>query len=421
MAIGRRPSILSCLTAAASLCISNSRSSVTAFTTTTTRTTNSLARNFGGDVAFIPRCSSVLYMSTSSSSTAEEEAAIENGISRIETLRTILSKYGAPGSEGCLLGGDDVDDDAIVPVTDYSDPDLLNLHPHLYPLARSTKSGNYICALRRAYADDADYESSSDAPWPIVEAKLNAPGMKLLALNSEHLMRRIACEADDSGNGEEIVAIYNKGLGEGTLNDLGLDTPYESGDVAKLGYGAAKYALLRVGPFPDLYEQMSQQHVSRGDESSSLIAAEAANGKFPGFGSTFASYAKLLSSLPNRDEETKDAARMCLRLPLPSMGLTEEEFAEISRLAVLADEDDSTEEAIAKMQIFYEKIRKHEEEQNSGDDAGKTPEQVAIDDGNYLLDTTSLTGSKWSEVRPQLAEIYLAAGKEDMAKFVNPN
>jgi hypothetical protein len=49
-------------------------------------------------------------------------------------------------------------------------------------------------------------------------------------------MRRIACEADDSGTGEEIVAIYNKGLGQGKLPDAGLDEPYEPGSVAKLGY-----------------------------------------------------------------------------------------------------------------------------------------------------------------------------------------
>jgi hypothetical protein len=48
-------------------------------------------------------------------------------------------------------------------------------------------------------------------------------------------MRRIACEADDSGTGEEIVAIYNEGLGQGKLPDAGLDEPYEPGSVAKLG------------------------------------------------------------------------------------------------------------------------------------------------------------------------------------------
>ena len=67
--------------------------------------------------------------------------------------------------------------------------------PHLLPLAKSESSGNVVCALRRAYADDADYDSLSlAAPWPIVESTVGTPGMRLLSLNSEHLMRRIASE-----------------------------------------------------------------------------------------------------------------------------------------------------------------------------------------------------------------------------------
>ena len=54
-----------------------------------------------------------------------------------------------------------------------------------------------------------------------------------------------------------------------------MDTPYEMGSVEQLGYGLDKYVLLRVGPFPDLYETMSNQHLSKGDNKSSLIAAEA--------------------------------------------------------------------------------------------------------------------------------------------------
>lgn len=357
-------------------------------------------------------------------STATDEA-IAKGVSRIDTLRTLLSKHGAPGSRGCS------DPNDLVPVGngDRTETELVNslvgggelsaLHPHLYPIARSKKSGNFVCALRRAYADDAEYESSSNSPWPIVEAKLNGPGMKLLALNSEHLMRRIACEADDAGEGDEVIHTYNEGLGQGMLRESGLDSPYEAGSVAKLGYGVEKYALLRVGPFPDLYESMAYQHSAKGDEASSLIAAETANGKFTGFGSTFAFYAKLLSTFPNREEESKDAARVCLRLPIPSAGLEEADLAEISRLAGFADEEDSTTEAIAKMQVMYEKVRKHEQEDEQAS-GGKTPEQVAIDEANYLLDTVALTGGKWDEIRPKLGVIYSSAGRTDMAKFVCP-
>jgi hypothetical protein len=172
-------------------------------------------------------------------------ADVNTGVSRVETLQTFLSKHGAPGSKECTEK-DDLEP-VFVASEDAETPQLIselmgideyvNLHPHLYPLARSKKSGNLICALRRAYADDANegYENSSSAPWPIVEAKLGGPGMRLLALNSEHLMHRIVCECDFSGEGKDLIDIYNEGLGKSSIQAKGLDQPYEPGSVEKLG------------------------------------------------------------------------------------------------------------------------------------------------------------------------------------------
>jgi hypothetical protein len=302
-----------------------------------------------------------------------------------------------------------------------SDAELSNLHPHLFPIAKSTKTGNYICALRRAYADDASYESSTDAPWPIVESKAGAPGMQLLALNSEHLMRRIACESDFQGDGDSLVRIYNDGLGKGLMSEKALDAVYEAGSAESLGYGVDKYILLRVGPFPDLYERMAAQHAARGDEQSALIAAEANNSKFTGFASTFKHQAKLLSSFSNRDDESRDAARMCLRLPIASIGMTKKDLREVAELAQLVDESASDEEALSALSALYEKIREHDREEDASSTTGMTKEQAAIEDANYLLDTVALTGEgNWSKIRPKLGEIYSTAGRDDMADFVDP-
>ena len=187
--------------------------------------------------------SNFLRLFASSSSTFD----VKSGVSRMETLQTLLSKHGAPGSTGCSEADDlepvfvehsDVDMDetpeliaSIMGLDEY-----LNLHPHLYPLARSKKTGHLICALRRSFGEDnGAYETGANAPWPIVEAKLGGRGMKLLALNSEHLMRRIACECDLAGENEDLVSLYNEGLGQSLINDKNLDTPYEAGSVAKLG------------------------------------------------------------------------------------------------------------------------------------------------------------------------------------------
>lgn len=133
-------------------------------------------------------------------------------------------------------------------------------------------------------------------------------------------------------------------------------------------------------------------------------------------------YSRLLDSLPNRSEERRDAARICLRMPLPSIGLATDEFREAAVLGEIANKNDSDAEVFAKLKDMYEKYRDHEN--NDDPRAGNndmTPEQKAIDEANYIIDTTALTGSNWAKVRPQIADIYKAVGRIDMANFVCPS
>jgi hypothetical protein len=186
-------------------------------------------------------------------------------------------------------------------------------------------------------------------------------------------------------------------------------------------YGVDKFVLLRVGPFPDIYESLAWGHAKKGDESSALISAEACNNKLSGFASTFRFYSKLLSTFANRKEEVRDAARMCLRMPLPSIGLTIDDFREVAILAEIADPSDSDETVMAKIQVMYEKLREHETDgpRSSGSN-DMTPEQMALDKANYLLDRTALTGANWSEIRSKLSDIYKSVYRDDLADFVNP-
>lgn len=358
------------------------------------------------------------YMSSSSSTSSSSTS----GISRLDTLHTLLNKVGAPGSVVCNAPND------LEANTNFN----ASLHPHLVPIAQSKSNpDHFICALRRCYADDAMYESSTKAPWPIVEAKVNGPGYKLLSLNSEQLMRRIAAMADHeekdgsiSEPEEEIINLYNDGLGEGKgLVDAAFDNKYDVGSVSQLGYGTSKYILLRVGPFPDLYEEMSFNHQKRGDESSSLIAAEAANGKFTGFASTFKFYAEMLSTYDNREDETRDAARVCLRMALPSIGASTDDFDKVTQLAGLSEEGDDHATSMKKMEAMYEKIKKHEEEDEQNK-ANMTPEQTAIEAANEILDRMVFVADEdrdWSSVRAELSGIYANAGIDDMAEFINPS
>ena len=337
-------------------------------------------------------------------------------------LQTLLEKHWAPGSASCGKGGGDLQPVAtaletpeLVQSLTGPDPELQNLHPYLMPIAKSTTSPDlFICAYRNPFVEESDKKH----PWPIVEARLNGPGMRLLALNSEHLMRRIACEADAAGD-TELIQIYNEGLGQGAVIDATLDVPYEAGAVEKLGYGVDKYVLLRVGAFADLYQSMAQQHAARGDEQSSLISAEAANGKLAGFGSNFLYYSQLLASFPNRGEESRDAARMCLRLPLPTIGLDLEQFRAVAVLSLAADESDTVDQALPKLAALYEKMREVESEENTGQADGKTLEQMAIDEANGMLDRAVLKKQSWGEVRPAVAAKFREAGRDDFARFVD--
>jgi hypothetical protein len=107
-------------------------------------------------------------------------------------------------------------------------------------------------------------------------------------------------------------------------------------------------------------------------------------------------------------------------MPLPSIGLDVKAFRDVGIFGQLAEESDSDEEIFAKLQIMYEKMRDHENEDPRSGNNGMTPEQRAIDDANYLIDTAALTGANWSEIRPKLAEIYRSVGRDDIATFVNP-
>ena len=302
---------------------------------------------------------------------------------------------------------------------------LANLHPYLFPIAQSRATGNLICGYRNPMTEESD----KGHPWPIVESRIGAPGMQLLSLSSEHLMRRIVCEVDFGGTDpDNLIQLYNEGLGRAGSGassgagagggSLGHDAPYQPGAVAQLGYGVDKYVLLKVGPFPDLYQNMARQHFAKGDEQSALIAAEAANGKLHGFASTFRFYARLLSSLPNRHEEARDAARMCLRLPLPTIGLTAADVEEVAVLGRMCEPtDDPHHAAMAKLKEMYDLLKQMEQE--DAHSSGKTREQQVIDDATDLLNEALLAGEEWRSTRPKLVEMYRSIGREDMASFID--
>lgn len=186
-------------------------------------------------------------------------------------------------------------------------------------------------------------------------------------------------------------------------------------------YGVHKYVLLRVGPFTDIYENLALAHAEKGDEQASLISAEASSKRHSGFASTLLFYSKLLTRFKNREEESRDAARMCLRVPLSSIGMSMEDFRDVAVLGKLADASAPMEEAIAKLSGMYEKIREHEQQDDpQAGGSSKPPEEIALAEANHLLDCVALSGGNWEDSRSRLAELYKSVGYNEMADFVNP-
>jgi hypothetical protein len=109
---------------------------------------------------------------------------------------------------------------------------------------------------------------------------------------------------------------------------------------------------------------------------------------------------------------------MCLRLPLPTIGLTWDEFKEVAVIGEIADESDPMDVVLDKLKAMYLKIREAETEQDDPNQS-KSPEQVAIIYTNKLIDLTVLERKSWSSIRQELADRFRAVGRNDLANFID--
>lgn len=71
--------------------------------------------------------------------------------------------------------------------------------------------------------------------------------------------------------------------------------------------GLGGYLLLRVGPFPDVYELLAAEHLSKGNPQSALVAGEKARSVFAEWGHTHAAHASLLGAIAGYELEARDA------------------------------------------------------------------------------------------------------------------
>ena len=362
-----------------------------------------------------------LYSSSSSPS-------VHVGISRKSTLQTMLQQCsripGIPSTSTSSTWEPIAVPELIQALTDDTTWDL---HPYLVPLAVQSNADNkaYVCALRNPSEELTSSLSSKRADWPLVYATTQQHGYQWLALNAEQLMHRLVIvhetvqDDDDSMiRAQTLLSLYNDGA----------TTPYTAGAAQQFPYGPDKYTLLKVGPFTDLYQTVAWSHWSdRNDEASALIAAETCQAKCSapmGHHSLF--YAQLLSQCPNRAEEARDAARMCLRLPLSTMVDTKLPSIEtapswqdaVVKLGQLTSNEHTESRDIIKE--WYFKIKQSESSQQQQDD-DKSPQQRAVERANDLLDLSVLEETPYRQVREAVAECLREAELWEMADGIYPS
>eukprot|EP00257_Ricinus_communis_P016280 XP_015574415.1 uncharacterized protein LOC8288175 isoform X2 [Ricinus communis] len=236
----------------------------------------------------------------------------------------------------------------------------------------------------------------SGMEMPVVEVRKH--GVWLLAKNVDQYIHRIVVEEDASqchgSNGELYDASSEAG-----------EKLYRRGDFAESQIANVdQYILKKVGLFPDILERKVVHHFEQEDHVSAMVTGEFYTRKdlFPGFGRPFVFYAEILQKV-RRTSEAKDAARVALKSPWWTLGCAYQEAASIAQW-----EDE---------QIEYVKEKVSEEGKREDLKKGKAAAQIALDEAAFLLDLASIEGT-WADVTERIAECYIEAGFNDIAKFI---
>ena len=266
-----------------------------------------------------------------------------------------------------------------------------NLHPFLVPLTQNTETGVITGLLRWPTPPD-------DMDVPVVHTIPNDLSLTLLSPSPKAHITRAVANADFSGRSEVCKEIRK-------ASSLALS--YQDGDVDASGLGLERFLILKVAPFPDIYEGLAEFHKAKGDTQSALVTCERAAQAHPGWGRAHAFHARVLKEF-DREMESRDAARFCLQMPLWTIG-NRESLREMGRFAGYVDD--------TSLGKIYRRL--YEDKRVEDIQGGKPPEQVALDRAAYLLDVCVAEGwESWENAKDGMAALYEEAGLSDFATFV---
>ncbi|GJQ11764.1 hypothetical protein GpartN1_g3555.t1 [Galdieria partita] len=264
--------------------------------------------------------------------------------------------------------------------------DRSRLHPFLIPLAIDEDTDRIVGFLRWP-------TPPSDMPLPIVEAQLSTKTLVLLSNSAKAYIQRYLTTLEAE---EGLPSLHNMQY---------MEHLYTPGSFSKSGLSLQQFLIRDIGPFPDVYEQLTHQHLEKGRTQSALITCEKAAVSFPGWGRSRYFHSRVLRKL-NRMQEARDAARAALQLPLWT--LNDDPF-QVGFVAGFQSPETSFPQ-------IYRKLANDKRQKDI--ENGKPKEQVALDRAAFLLDVTFLENNSYQDIKELLAQLYEEAKLPDIARFV---
>ena len=191
-----------------------------------------------------------------------------------------------------------------------------NLNPFLIPLSKSKKDGSMLCYIRWPTQKDS---------MDLQLVRTTEVGIYLVAMGTDQYCHRLAVEQEffSQPSAPKAIELLNA---VGQMYTPGEYTPFlKSGKFpttteADLKLVLDRYLLTKVGAFPDCYERLATNFWATNNEVSALVTCERAVSIFYGWGHPVNFHAKLMSKIPGREKEARDAARASLGQPAWTVG-----------------------------------------------------------------------------------------------------
>lgn len=292
-----------------------------------------------------------------------------------------------------------------------SPSDRANLHPLVVPLCEvaptggaTGSEGSQVVGLLR-WPQPKQHRGME---MPVVATEHSGRRLRLLGRSVGEYLHRLLAEEDSS---------LPRGASRPLQSAAGpeCDLLYPPGGVEQAGLADKlnMYIIRKIGLFPDVCEGLAEGHLSRGDQTSALVACEwyMRNNHFPGWGKPYEFAAEIFQRL-KRLEECRDTTRAALGLPWWTLQ------AGFETLRSMAQVEGSPQEV---KYLLSDEAAKEKMAQRSNNPykEPKAPQQVALDRATDLLDFVAAGAiPSYSDVAEEVAVQYQEAGLTDVANFI---